>query len=136
MSKALRLNHSSSAIVVSSKDGLDEVSISDITYACKLKDGDIYSFVIDPTKVGLTLYAKNDIKGGDPYINATITKDIFKEKQKGAKRDIVLLNTAVALVVDGKVETIKDGLEVAKTHIANGQATQKLEQIIDVSNSF
>lgn len=136
MTKALMLNQSSSAIVVSSKDGLDEVSISDITYACRLKDGQIDDFTIDPAEAGLKLYDKADIKGGTPQDNATITKDILAEKLHGAKRDIVLLNTAVALVADGKADNIKHGISIAQTNIANRKAMQKLEQIIDVSNSF
>ncbi len=136
MTKALMLNQSSSAIVVSSKDGLDEVSISDITYACRLQDAQIDNFTIDPVKVGLKLYDKADIKGGTPQDNATITKDILAEKLHGAKRDIVLLNTAVALVADGKADNIKHGISIAQTNIANRKAMQKLEQIIDVSNSF
>ncbi len=136
ITKALKLNQSTSAIVVSSKDGLDEVSISDITYACSLRNGDINSFVINPEKVGLKFWAKNDIKGGNPKENAKITKDILQGKTTGAKLDIVLLNCAVALVVDAKVDNINDGIELSKTSIYDGNASKKLEQIIDVSNSF
>ena len=115
---------------------MDEISISDITYATSLEDGMLKDFIIDPREFGLSLYDKKDIEGGDAIQNSLTTKDILSGKIQGAKLDIVLINTAAALWVDGKVENIKDGISMALKVIKNGNAIKKLEEIITVSNDI
>ena len=124
------------AIVVSSNDGMDEISICDITYCVSIEDGQIKEFIIDPKQYGFKIATKDEIKGGDASFNATITKDILNDNLEGAKKDIVILNTAVALYVDEKVKSIEDGIVLANQTIANGKAKEKLDQIIKVSNGF
>ncbi|MGB5866427.1 MAG: anthranilate phosphoribosyltransferase, partial [Arcobacteraceae bacterium] len=68
--------------------------------------------------------------------NATITKGILDGSITGAKYDIVVLNTAVALLVDGKVHSTEEGIEMAKDAINNGDALRKLEEIVLVSNQL
>jgi anthranilate phosphoribosyltransferase len=133
---ALSLLDTKKAIVVSSADGMDEVSISDITYATKLQNKQTSDFIINPEEYGLKIYDKKEILGGDAQDNAILTKDILSGKIDGAKLDIVLLNTAVALVVDEKVEFIKDGIDLAKDIIKSKKAYEKLQQIIKVSNEI
>jgi anthranilate phosphoribosyltransferase len=125
-----------SAIAVSSRDGLDEISICDITYATLLKDKRTTDFIIDPEEFGFKLYPKDAIKGGSAKENAKITRDILAGKEEGAKRDIVLLNAGVALFVDGKARDIKEGIEMAKEAIGSGMAEKKLNQIIKISNQI
>ena len=122
------------AIAVSSRDGLDEISICDITYATLLKDGKTEDFVIDPQEFGFKLAKKEEIKGGNANDNAQITRAIISGKEKGAKRDIVLLNAGVALYVDGKARDIKEGIEMAKDAIDSKKAQKKLEEIIETSH--
>ena len=136
IAKALTLIDTKRAIVVSSKDGMDEISISDITYATKVENGNISEFIIDPRDVGLSLYPFRDILGGNAKENAKITKMILSGELKGAKRDIVLLNAATALVVDEKVDSLKDGIEMVKEAIESKKAINKLNEIIEVSNSL
>jgi len=124
------------AVAVSSRDGMDEISISDITYATMLKDNRTTDFIIDPQEYGLKLASKEAIMGGDAKENAKITYSIFDLSEQGAKRDIVLLNTAMALVVDDKARDIKEGIEMAKEAIESGKALEKLKEIIKVSNSL
>jgi len=133
---ALSLLDTKSAIAVSSRDGMDEVSISDITYAIKLSDNEIKEYEIDPQNYGLKLYPKEEILGADAKANAKITKDILEGKEHGAKRDIVLLNSALALVVDKKARDIQEGIEIAKDAIDSGKAKRHLSKIIKVSNSL
>jgi anthranilate phosphoribosyltransferase len=133
---ALSLLDTKKAIVVSSADGMDEISISDITYATKLQNKQTSDFIINPEEYGLKIYDKKEILGGDAQDNAILTKDILSGKIDGAKLDIVLLNTAVALVVDEKVEFIKDGIDLAKDIIKSKKAYEKLQQIIKVSNEI
>lgn len=136
IANALKILETKSSMVVSSKDGLDEISISDITHYSLIKDGKVTSGEIDPVEYGLKLHSLDDIKGGDARENAHTTVDILSGKERGAKRDIVLLNSAAALMVDGKARDIKEGIEMVEEVIYDGRALRKMEQIIKVSNSF
>ena len=136
ITEALNMLDTKKAMVVSSKDGMDEISISDITYATSLDNGKIEDFIIDPQEYGFKLSPKEEIVGGDAIVNAQITKDILFGKEKGAKLDIVLINAATALVVDGKARDIKEGIQIARDAILSGKAKDKLEQIVKISNSI
>ncbi len=134
--EALSMLDTTNAIAVSSRDGMDEISVSDITYAVMLKDGKRGEFIIDPQEHGFKLSNHKEILGSDAKANATITKDILSAKEMGAKRDIVLLNSGVALMVSGVARDIKDGIDLAKETIDSGKAEAKLREIIKVSNSL
>ena len=124
------------SIIVSSKDGMDEISISDITYATSLYNGKITDFEINPEHYGMQMSDKSEILGGDAAFNAKLTRDILSKKIVGAKLDIVLLNAAAALIIDEKARDFKDGIDMAKATIISGAAQEKLEQIIRVSNQL
>jgi len=130
---ALSLLDTKSAVAVSSRDGMDEISICDITYATKLEDGKANDFIIDPEEYGFKLAPLEAIKGGNAVENAEITLKIF-EGEKGAKRDIVLLNAAMAFVVDGKARDMQEGIEMAAESIDSGLAKKHLKNIIKTSN--
>ena len=130
---ALSMLDAKSAIAVSSKDGLDEISICDITYATLLKDGKTKDFIIDPQEYGFKLAPREAIKGGNAKENAFITRNILEGKEKSTKRDIVLLNAGVALYVDGKARDIKEGIEMSKDAIDSAKAKKKLDEIIKIS---
>lgn len=136
MANALQLNGSTSAIVVSSKEKMDEISISDVTYATQLKNGAISEFIIDPFAHGIKKAPLESIKGGDAQENAVILNNILTNRATDAQRDIVLINTAYALVVDGMARDVQDGLEIAKDALLSGQAQEKLKQIINTSNKL
>jgi anthranilate phosphoribosyltransferase len=124
------------AMVVSSNDGMDEISISDVTYCAFVDRGGFNEFILDPREYGFELYPKEEIKGGDAKENALITKGILDGSIQGAKRDIVLLNVAAALLVDQKVNSTEEGVVMAKEVIDSGKALAKLEEIIKVSNEI
>ena len=136
MAEALKMNGATSTMVVSSKEGMDEISISDVTYASQLRDGVVNEFVIDPQEHGIKKVPLSAIMGGDAKENAQILYDIFDAKATDAQRDIVLINAATAFVVDGKARDIQDGLEIAREGIAKGLAKEKLKQIIEISNKL
>jgi len=136
IAEALTQLNTKRAMVVSSADGMDELSISDVTYCAFVERGQFSEFVIDPREYGFDLYPKEEIEGGDAKHNATITRGILDGSIRGAKKDIVLLNTAVALLVDGKVNSTEEGIEMAKDVINNGDAIKKLEEIVKVSNEI
>lgn len=131
----VRLN-TKRAMVVSSVDGMDEISMSDITYAAFVERGSVREFIIDPREYGFDLYPKSEILGGDATQNAQIARGIFANQIVGAKRDIVILNCAAALLVDGLVSSTEEGINVAREAIEGGKALLKLEEIIRISNDL
>ena len=132
---SLKILEAKTAIIVSSKDGMDEISISDITYAVSLHDKEVKEYIIDPQNEGFKLSPAQAIKGGDAKVNAQITLDILAG-EKGAKRDIVLLNSAAALQADGIARDLKDGIEMAKEAIDSKKAKEHLKKIVDISNKL
>jgi anthranilate phosphoribosyltransferase len=136
VAEALKLNSAKSAIVVSSRDGMDEISISDITYAALLKDGEIKSYEIDPSQYGINRAPFSAILGGDAGKNAKILTDVLSGSATDAQRDVVLINAANALIADGMARDIQDGLEIARDAIRSSKAKEKLKQIIEVSSKL
>ena len=120
-------------MVIYGQDRLDEISISAPTSVCEFKDGSYQRYVINPEELGLTLAQKSDIVGGTPEENAKVTRYILNGSV-GAKTDIVLLNAAAGIYVGGKADSIKEGLEIARKMIADGAATQKLNEFVEMSN--
>jgi anthranilate phosphoribosyltransferase len=133
---ALTQLHTKRAMVVSSADGMDEISISDVTHCAFVERGSVHEFTLDPREYGFDFYDKKEIAGGDAKENAVITKGILDGSITGAKRDIVLLNTAAALLVEGKVNSTEEGVEMAKEVIDSGKALEKLDQIVKFSNEI
>lgn len=136
LAQALTMLNTKRAMVVSAADGMDEVSISDVTYCAFVERGGFNEFVLDPREYGFDFYDKSEIEGGDAQENAQITRGILSGEITGAKRDIVLLNTAVSLLVDNKVNSTEEGIEMARDVINSGQALEKLEQIINFSKQL
>ncbi|WP_458701530.1 anthranilate phosphoribosyltransferase [Sulfurospirillum sp. 1307] len=136
IAEALKINDTKSALVVSSVEHMDEISISGITYAARLKDNKIEEFEIDPEAFGIKKAPLEAIKGGDAKFNASLVYDIFKGDADNAKRDIVLLNAGASLMVEGSARDIQEGIEIARDAIKSKKALKKLEEIIKVSNSL
>lgn len=133
---ALDILDSKRAMVLSSNDGMDEISVSDITYATLLINGKITDIEINPEDYGIPLSHKSEIVGEDPQFNARLTRDILSKKIVGPKLDIVLLNAAAALIIDEKARDFQDGIDIARSAIISGAAQEKLEQIIRVSKQL
>jgi len=136
IAEALRINNAKSALVVSSNEHMDEISISDITYAARLHEHNIEEFEIDPQNYGIKRAPLESIVGGDANFNAGLVHDIFSNQATDSQRDIVLINAAASLVVDGKARDFQDGLEIVRDTIASKKAIEKLKHIIKVSNSL
>jgi len=136
MAEALKINGATSALVVSSNEGMDEIGISEITHASLLKDGKVREFEIDPQNYGIKRAPLEAIVGGDAKVNANIMRAIFDANATDAQRDIVLMNTAASLMVDGLARDIQDGLEMAREAIANARPKKKLKQIVEISNTL
>ena len=132
--EALKKMGSTNAWIIHGRDGLDEVSISEITDVVELKKGKISEFSLDPSLYGFEKKELETIKGGDPKYNAIELKELLNGKE-GPYKDIVLLNSAAALYVDNKVRNFLDGISVSKNSIDNGNAKNALKNLVEVSNS-
>ncbi len=124
-----------SAFVVHGAGGLDEVSISGPTKISEVRNGKVVTYYLDPLKHGLTYAEAGELKGGAAEDNAAITRNIL-EGEKGPRRDIVLLNAAVALMAAGKVSTVDEGLKKAASVIDSGAAAAKLNQLTEFTRRF
>lgn len=128
--EALKILGTKRAYVVHGQDGLDEVSVCAPTRVSELNEGVIRTYDIMPEQYFDRLAEPKNLVGGDPEENAAITRSIF-QGEKGPKRDVVLLNTAVALVAAGKAADFKEGIGLAETAIDSGAAADKLKALID-----
>ena len=118
------------ALVVHGRDGLDEITTTGITDAYLIEEGlDIEPFEIDPSAFGMPFATPEALKGGDAALNAEIIKHIFAG-QRGAARDIVLLNAGAALWVSRRADSIGEGIGLAAEAIESGKATQTLEALV------
>lgn len=124
-----------SALSVYGQDGLDEISVSDKTSVCELRDGRLKCYEIAPEDFGMGRCSKEDLVGGNPRENAEITLSILNG-QKGPKRNAVVLNSAAALYVAGKADSIEDGVRLASEIIDSGRAKKQLEKFIEYTNSW
>ncbi len=136
MAKALVELDTKRAYVVSSLDGMDEISIAAPTKFAYVEAKKISFGEINPEDFGFKLAPKEALLGGDAKENAKITRDILEGNLKDAKRDVVLLNAAHALFVDGKARDIKEAIEIAEFAIDSKRAKEHLEKIIEVSNTL
>ena len=117
-------------MVIYGQDCLDEISLSAPTSVCEFQDGWFKRYVIQPEDFGFTRCKKDDIKGGTPEENAAITRAILAGQEQGPKRDIVLLNAGAAIYLGGKAASIADGIDVARSLIANGAGLRKVEEFV------
>jgi len=131
---ALLANRAVSAWVVHGADNLDELSTTGTSFVAQIKNGDLRSFSLDPEDAGLPRASLADLKGADPAYNAGRMRALF-DGQRDAYRDIVLYNTAAALVVADKAPDLKSGVALAADSIDSGRARAKLDALIAVSNS-
>jgi len=125
---------SEAAWIVHGSDGLDELTTTGPSHVAELKDGIVRSFDVTPEEADLARANPADLKGGDPAQNAQAIRDLLNGKAS-AYRDIVLLNTAAALIVAGKSATLKEGATLAAKAIDEGAARKTLESLAQLSNS-
>ncbi len=122
-------------MVVYGQDKLDEISMSAPTRVCEFRDGWFKSYQITPEQFGFLRCQKDDLKGGTPEENAQITLDILQGKERGPKRQAVLLNAGAALYIGQKVDSWSEGVEQAAMLIDSGKAFETLEKLIVLSHT-
>ena len=121
------------AMVVHGHDGLDEVSLCNKTTVCEVNEGKVNSFFLDPHQFGFEYCKPEDLIGGDPAMNADIALRILSG-EKGPKRDIVLLNSAICLYMTYNNITLRECVKLAAATIDSGKALEQLNQFIRLSN--
>ncbi|NLK94893.1 MAG: anthranilate phosphoribosyltransferase [Clostridiales bacterium] len=116
-------------MVVHGDDGLDEITTTTTTTVCEIKNGKLKKYVLDPEKLGFKKSNLKDIEGGDAKFNANIILNILKG-EKGAKRDIVVINAAAGLYVGKIVDSLEEGIKLAEELIESGKAYEKYVELV------
>lgn len=123
------------AMVVHGEDGLDEITISSGTKASRFVNGRVESMYISPEDFGIKRGTMQDMVGGDKDENARLTIQVL-QGEKGPRRDVVMMNSAAAIMVSGKARDLKISFEIAREAIDSGKALKKLDEIRRISNSL
>ena len=134
MAKVLKNLGSKHAYVVSGSGPLDEVSISGRTRVSELLGGKIRTYDIFPGYFGIKRQSLASVKGGTMKQNARMLREVLSGK-KGPSRDIVLMNSSMALMAVGEVKNFKQGVRLASESIDLGKAKDKLDELIRLTNS-
>src|ERR1700716_1029227 len=117
------------ALVVHGLDGLDEITITGPTRVAEAREGLVRTYEIAPEEFGMTRASLSDISGGDAVENAAIIREVLSGK-KSPRRDVVLLNSAAALVAAGKADHLMEAFPLAAESIDSGAAARKPEAMV------
>jgi len=117
------------ALVVHGNDGLDEITITAPTRIAEVRDGQVRSYEVTPEEFGLERATFEEISGGDAAQNAGLIREVLVGK-KSARRDVVLLNAAAALVAAGRADHLRDAVPLAVEAIDSGNAFAKLRALV------
>jgi len=132
MAEALKDLGAERALLVCGRDGMDEITTTDLTDAVELRNGEIREFVIAPEDAGVERAREEDLKGGDPQENADAIRRLLNG-EPGPFRDIVLLNAGAALMLAGIAEDLSEGATRAAAAIDGGRALQALSAMAAIS---
>jgi anthranilate phosphoribosyltransferase len=134
VARSLGLLGSERAWVVHGADGLDEISTTGYTKVSEYRDGAVNTFYVHPGDVGLPKATPEALRGGDAPANAAIARRVL-EGEKGAARDIVLLNAGASLLIAGAVPALAAGIAQAASALDSGAAAATLERLTVISNA-
>ncbi|MDU7028982.1 anthranilate phosphoribosyltransferase [Robinsoniella peoriensis] len=123
-------------VVVCGNDGLDEITLTGETVVYEIRFGEITSYSIAPEQFGLNRCELSDLVGGDPKENAKITEDILSGKERGAKRDVILMNAGMSLYLGTDDITLADGIKMAADLIDSGKAYAKMAEFIKTTKEM
>ena len=114
--------------------GMDEISTLGTTQIRQLIDGNVTTVKLDPAEFGIPEPSIDELRTGDAIANAGIIRDVLAGKDKGSRKDIVVLNAAAAIIVAGIADDFAPAIVLAETSISDGSAAACLEKLIEVSN--
>jgi anthranilate phosphoribosyltransferase len=128
MAEALAALGTDHSFIVHGHDGLDEITTTGPTDVYEVRTGRVEKHLWMPSDFGVKRAFGEDLLGGDAAKNAAIALDILNG-EKGAKRDIVIVNAAAGLVASGLANNLREGVEIAEKSINSGAAARKLDQL-------
>ena len=114
------------AMVVYGEDGMDELSITGPTQVWELSDGQVNSYTVTPEDAGLNRASLEDIRGGSLERNLELFRSVL-QGVAGPAQDVVVLNAAATLAVEGTADDLRSGVSMAREAINSGAAREKLE---------
>ncbi|TFG73102.1 MAG: anthranilate phosphoribosyltransferase [Anaerolineales bacterium] len=140
MARVLQSLGSRAACVVHGYHGVDELTTTGpnqiSTFGLDGQNGDVKTVGLDPQALGFARAKRIDLLGGTPVENAIISRDILAGKDRGPRRDVVLLNSGMVLYVGGKTDSLEDGLVSAAESIDQGAAQEKLVALAELSQAL
>lgn len=134
LAQVLKNLGSTRAWIVHGSDGLDEITLTGPTSVAMLDKGAVRVFEIGPEDVGLSRVGADSLKGGDAQTNATALRGVL-DGERGAYRDVALLNAAAALIVAERTEDFKEAFAMATKALDNGAARATLDRLVAASNA-
>jgi anthranilate phosphoribosyltransferase len=123
------------ALVVSSEDGLDEISTSAPTRVVEVSGGTFEAYDIAPEEVGLARSDPDAFGAGLPDVNAVTTRRILAG-ERGPRRDLAALNAGAAIYVAGRVGTLEEGVRAAEAALDDGRAAATLERLVEMTREL
>jgi len=130
VAEALRDLGAEKALVVHGTDGMDEITVTDRTLVADVSEAGIDEYEISPEDFGLLRHTPDGLLGGDAHLNARILRDVLTGEERGAARDVVLLNAGAAIHVSGHANTIGEGVVLAGDSISDGSAVGALDDFV------
>lgn len=121
-------------LAVSGSDGMDEVTLTGETYICEIRHGNLTTYDMSPEQFDFQLCQLQDLSGGTPDDNAKITVDILSGKERGPRRNVVVLNSAMGLYLGIDDCSVADCIIMAQELIDSGKALAKLEEFRSLTN--
>jgi anthranilate phosphoribosyltransferase len=123
------------ALVVSSADGLDEMSTSGTTRVVEVDGSELHSYEVSPEDVGLPRARPEDLAGGPPERNAETARRIF-EGELGPQRDLAALNAGAAIYVAGRADALEEGVRAAEAALDDGRAAATLDRLVEMTQEL
>jgi anthranilate phosphoribosyltransferase len=123
------------ALVVSSEDGLDEMSTSAPTHVVEVNGNAIERYTVTPQDVGIASTTADEVTGGTPDANARTTRAIL-DGEPGPRREIALLNAGAAIYAAGVADTLRDGVDAAREAVDSGAAKRTMDTYLDLSREL
>jgi len=132
LARSLMLLGSERAWVVHGADGIDEISTAGYTKISECRQGTVNTFYLHPADVGLSKTSHSALKGGNAQENAQIISRIL-DGERGAPRDVVLLNAGAGLLIAGHASSVQEGIDRAAKAIDNGDVRKTLDRLVTLS---
>jgi anthranilate phosphoribosyltransferase len=133
VARSLALLGSERAWVVHGADGLDEISTTGYTKVSECRGGAVNTFYVHPADFGLPKANPVQLRGGDATENAAIARRVLAG-ERGAPRDIVVLNAAASLLIAERAGSVAEGIAQAAAALDEGRAAKVLETLAATSN--